>query len=109
MGVALTQWVAKNPENALEWINKFEPHPDFDRGFSTIALGDTLLKSSPATSMELTEYITDSAQRTLTRDNVFWRWALRDPEGAKKYAESVQNPEYRESMLDDLARLPKDR
>jgi hypothetical protein len=108
MSIALMQWGSKNPEDTMQWINQFEPHPDFDKGFATLALGDTILKTRPEMAIEMTEYITDPAQRTLTRDNAFWRWALRDPEGARKYAESVQNPEYRTSMLDDLTRLPKD-
>ncbi|MFT3868014.1 MAG: hypothetical protein QM715_05900 [Nibricoccus sp.] len=108
MSIALMQWGNKNPEDTMQWINQFEPHPDFDKGFATLALGETVLKTRPEMAIEMTEYITDPAQRTLTRDNAFWRWALRDPEGARKYAESVQNPEYRASMLDDLTRLPKD-
>jgi hypothetical protein len=108
MSIALMQWGSKNPEDTMQWINQFEPHPDFDKGFATLALGDTILKTRPEMAIEMTEYITDPAQRTLTRDNAFWRWALRDPDGARKYAESVQNPEYRASMLDDLTRLPKD-
>lgn len=108
MSIALMQWGSKNPEDTMQWINQFEPHPDFDKGFATLALGDTILKTRPEMALEMTEYITDPAQRTLTRDNAFWRWALRDPTGARAYAESVQNPEYRASMLDDLTRLPKD-
>lgn len=108
MSIALQQWAGKNPEATLQWINQFDPHPDFDKGIAAVSLGDTLLANRPADAIELTEYIADPAKRTLTRDNAFWRWALRDPSGARKYAESVQNPEYRESMLDDLTRLPKD-
>lgn len=107
MSIALMQWAGKNPEATLQWINQFDPHPDFDKGIAALSLGDTLLASRPEAALELTEYIADPAKRTLTRDNAFWRWALRDPAGARKYAESVQNPEYRESMLDDLTRLPK--
>jgi hypothetical protein len=107
MSIALMQWATKNPEATLQWINQFEPHPDFDKGIAAVSLGDTLIANRPADAIELTEYIADPAKRTLTRDNAFWRWALRDPAGARKYAESVQNPEYRESMLDDLTRLPK--
>ncbi|MFT3784097.1 MAG: hypothetical protein QM790_18985 [Nibricoccus sp.] len=107
MSIALAQWASKNPEDTMEWINQFDPHPDFDKGISSVALGPTLIRSKPETAMELTEYITDQAQRTLTRDNVFWRWALRDADGARKYAESIKDPDLRSSLLDDLTRLPK--
>jgi hypothetical protein len=101
--VALPEWVGKDPAAALQWTSRVDPDPDFDKGISTLALLPTLIEKSPQVAMELTESICDSAQRTLTRSNVFFRWAQQDFTAARTYAEATQNVEYRESMMQDLA------
>ena len=102
LAVALPEWVKKDPDGALRWINQLEPHPDFDKGIAALALLPSLLTTQPQTSMDLVEDICDPARRVLTLDNVFFRWAQHDFDAAKKYAEATQNPEYRERMFDAL-------
>jgi hypothetical protein len=103
LGVALTKWVDKNPEAALQWINRADPHPDYDRGVAALALLPSLVENRPEVAMDLTDNICDSARRTLTKSNVFYQWARNDPAAARKYAEATKNPEHRETLLADLA------
>lgn len=103
LGIALPQWVGKNPEAALQWINRSDPHPDYDKGVAALALLPSLLENRPEVAMELTDSICDTARRTLTKSNAFYQWARNDPAAARKYAEATQNPEYRETLLADLA------
>jgi hypothetical protein len=105
LAVALPQWVGKDPEGALKWMNEVEPHPDFDRGVAALALQPTLLHQKPEVAMELTDTICDSAQRKLIKSNVFYQWAMRDRAAAERYAKTVQHPETREMLLDDLRSL----
>lgn len=105
LSVALPQWVAKDPEAALEWINRSDPNPDFDKGIAALALLPSLLQNRPVTAMEMTDNITDSAQRSLAKSNVFYQWAMRDPGAARTYASGLQNAEYREMLLGDLETL----
>lgn len=99
--IALPKWVAKEPEAALKWMSEVEPDPDFDRGIASLALKSSF-HSNTAIAMELTDSITDPAARVLTKSNVFHQWALRDLEAARKYAQSVPNPEQRTMLLEDL-------
>lgn len=101
--VALPHWVGKDPEAVLQWVGQLDPDPDFDKGFAALALLPSILQQRPAVAMELTENIVDSAQRTLTRQNAFYQWALEDPAAARKYAEAHPNPELRAGFLEDVA------
>ena len=103
LNIALPKWVGKNPEAALQWINRADPHPDYDKGVAALAMLPSLIDNRPEVAMELTDSICDTARRTLTKSNVFFQWARSDPDAARKYAESAQNPEYRETLMDDLA------
>ena len=103
LDIALPKWVGKNPEAALQWINRADPHPDYDKGVAALAMLPSLIDNRPEVAMELTDSICDTARRTLTKSNVFFQWARSDPDAARKYAESAQNPEYRETLMDDLA------
>lgn len=105
LSVALPQWVAKDPEAALQWINRSDPSPDFDKGIAALAVLPSLLQNRPEMAMEMTDNIVDSAQRSLAKSNVFYRWAMRDPVAARTYAVGLQNPEYREMLLGDLETL----
>ena len=109
LAVALPEWVKKDPDGALKWINQLDPHPDFDKGIAALALLPSLLSTQPETAIALTEDICDPACRVLTKDNVFMRWAQRDFDGAKKFAEATQNAEYRERMFDALASIERNR
>jgi hypothetical protein len=102
--IALPQWVAKEPEAALKWMSQVDPDPDFDKGIASLALKSSF-HSNPALAMELTDSITDRAARVLTQSNVFYQWAMRDAEAARKYAEASPNREQREMLLEDLATL----
>ncbi|HEX2852419.1 MAG TPA: hypothetical protein VHO24_04205 [Opitutaceae bacterium] len=102
--IALPQWVAKEPEAALKWMNQVDPDPDFDRGIASLALRSSL-HPNPAVAMELTESITNPASRVLTQSNVFYQWAIRDLAAARKYAEATPNREQRAMLLEDLATL----
>jgi hypothetical protein len=102
--IALPQWIGKDPEGALKWMNQVDPDPDFDRGIASLALQSSF-HQRPEVAMELTDSISDSARRVLTKSNVFYQWAQRDAPAARKYAEANPNPEDRAMLLEDLATL----
>src|SRR6185503_9681683 len=102
LAVALPEWVGKDPNAALEWINQAGPNPDFDPGLAALARMPSLWESHPTVAMELTDNITDPVRRVLTKSDVFLQWARRDYAAAEQYAQSMQNPEYREMFLQDL-------
>jgi hypothetical protein len=106
LAISLQRWAGKDPVAALQWINRGDPDPDFDPGIAALAVSDTLIASRPEVAMELTDNITDTTKRILTKSRVFFEWALRDPAAARRYAESVEHPDTRETLLQDLKSLP---
>jgi hypothetical protein len=102
LAVALPEWVGKDPEAALKWINDAGPSQDFDLGLAALARLPSMMESRPAMAMELTDNITDPVRRSLTKSDVFVNWARHDYEAAERYAQSVQNPEYQEMFRTDL-------
>jgi len=103
LAVALPQWVGKDPAAALKWIDEAGPHPDYDRGLAALASMPSLFESHPEMAMELTDSICNSVNRRMAKSDVFIQWARRDFAAAEQYAQSVQNPEYREMFQTDLA------
>jgi hypothetical protein len=106
LAISLQRWAGKDPVAALQWINRGDPDPDFDPGIAALAVSDTLIASRPEVAMELTDNITDTTKRILTKSRVFFEWALRDPAAARRYAEAVEHPDTRETLLEDLKSLP---
>jgi hypothetical protein len=96
LAVALPEWMGKDPQAALDWINQADPHPDFDFGLGTLATSPAMAQSHPLIALELTDGMCDSVQRGMAKGNVFLQWARHDFGAAERYAQSVQNPEYRE-------------
>src|SRR6185503_15010494 len=99
LAVALPEWVGKDPEAVIKWINESDPDPDFDRGLATLSKLQSLVESHPDVAMEVSDSITDPVQRSLTKSDIFIRWARQDYQAAEQYARSLQNPEYREMFL----------
>jgi len=106
LAISLQRWAGKDPLAALQWVNRGDPDPDFDPGIAALAVSDTLIASRPEVAMELTDNICDTTKRILTKSRVFFEWALRDPAAARRYAESVEHPDTRETLLQDLKSLP---
>ncbi|MGC4072661.1 MAG: hypothetical protein QM760_09110 [Nibricoccus sp.] len=106
LSISLQRWAGKDPVAALQWINRGDPDPDFDPGIAALAVSETLIASRPEVAMELTDNITDTTKRILTKSRVFFEWALRDPVAARRYAEAVEHPATRETLLQDLKSLP---
>ena len=106
--ISLQRWAGKDPQAALQWINRQDPDPDFDPGFAALSLSDTLIAGQPEIAMELTDSICDSTKRILTKSRVFLEWARHDPTAARRYAEAVEHPATRETLLQDLESLPAD-
>lgn len=96
LAVALPEWMGKDPQAALDWIAQAEPHPDFDFGLGTLATSPAMAQSHPLAALDLTDGMCDSVQRSMAKGNVFLQWARQDFSAAERYAQSVQNPEYRE-------------
>jgi hypothetical protein len=99
LAVALPEWAGKDPQAALDWINKADPNPDFDRGLATLATGPSLVESHPLVALELTDNICDSVQRSMAKGDVFLQWARRDYAAAERYAQAVQDPGCQEMFL----------
>ncbi len=108
LAIALPRWAGKDPQTALQWINRADPDPDFDPGIAALATSSALIAAQPEIALELTDGICDSTQRTLVKSRVFFEWALRDPVAARRYAESVEHPETRATLLQDLKSIPAD-
>ena len=106
LSISLQRWAGKDPEAALQWINRADPDPDFDPGLAALATSSTLIAAQPEIALELTDSICDSTKRILTKSRVFFEWALRDRDAARRYAESVEHPETRATLLQDLQSLP---
>ena len=99
LAVALPEWMGKDPQAALDWINQADPHPDYDLGIGTLATSPGLAQSHPLIALELTDGMCDSAQRSMAKGNVFLQWARQDFGAAERHAQTVQNPDYREMFL----------
>ena len=108
LSISLQRWAGKDPEAALQWINRADPDPDFDPGLAALATSSTLIAARPELALELTDSICDTTKRTLVKSRVFFEWALRDPAAARRYAESVEHPETRATLLQDLKSIPPD-
>ncbi len=108
LSISLQRWAGKDPQAALQWINRMDPDPDFDPGVAALAASSTLIAAQPEIAMELTDSICDTTKRVLTKSRVFFEWALRDPAAARRYAEAVEHPATRETLLQDLESLPPD-
>ena len=106
LSISLQRWADKDPQAALQWINRADPDPDLDPGVAALATSSTLVAARPEIALELTDSICDSTKRTLTKSRVFFEWALRDRDAARRYAESVEHPETRATLLQDLESLP---
>ena len=106
LAISLQRWAGKDPQAALQWINRADPDPDFDPGLAALATSSTLIAAQPEIALELTDSICDSTKRILTKSRVFFEWALRDRDAARRYAESVEHPETRATLLQDLKSLP---
>ena len=106
LAISLQRWAGKDPVAALQWINRGDPDPDFDPGIAALAVSDTLIASRPEVAMELTDNICDTTKRILTKSRVFFEWAQRDPVAARRYAEAIEHPDTRETLLQDLKSLP---
>ncbi len=99
MAIALPQWIAKDPVAALEWINQADPDPDFDRGLIALTTRPSMALSQPLVALDLADSICDSGHRRLAKNEIFMQWARNDYNAAVRYAQSVQNPEYREMFM----------
>ena len=108
LAISLQRWADKDPQAALQWINRGDPDPDFDPGVAALATSSTLIAAQPEIALELTDSICDTTKRVLTKSRVFFEWALRDPAAARRYAEAVEHPETRATLLQDLESLPSD-
>ncbi|ATC64847.1 hypothetical protein CMV30_13210 [Nibricoccus aquaticus] len=106
LSISLQRWAGKDPVAALQWINRGDPDPDFDPGIAALAVSETLIAARPEVAMELTDNISDTTKRILTKSRVFLDWAQRDPIAARRYAEAVEHPATRETLLEDLKSLP---
>lgn len=108
LAISLQRWADKDPQAALQWINRADPDPDFDPGIAALAQSPTLIAAQPEIALELTDSICDTTKRILAKSRVFFEWALRDPVAARRYAESVEHPDTRATLLQDLESLPRD-
>ena len=108
LSISLQRWAGKDPQAALQWINRSDPDPDFDPGIAALAESSTLIAARPEVALELTDSICDTTKRILVKSRVFLEWARRDPAAARRYAEAVEHPATRETLLQDLASLPPD-
>lgn len=106
LSISLQRWAGKDPQAALQWINRADPDPDYDPGIAALAESSTLIAAQPEIALELTDSICDSVKRTLVKSRVFFEWAQRDPAAARRYAEAIEHPDTRATLLQDLESLP---
>lgn len=101
---ALPQWVARDPVATLQWLDKFDPAPDFDAGVAAVASLHTLVSKSPAVALSWAESIFDPALRHDTIRNVVEQWARSDQTAARRYVENLQDvsADQRTQMLEAI-------
>lgn len=101
--VALPKWIEKDPAAATEWIGNQDPSPDLNAGVAAIATLPSMIAQNPRLSFDWADSITDSAQRIMTKHEIFTQWAQKDFQAAVEYARNVKNPDERDMMSEALA------
>ncbi|MFT3868009.1 MAG: hypothetical protein QM715_05875 [Nibricoccus sp.] len=101
--VALPKWIEKDPTAATEWIGNQDPSPDLNAGVAAIATLPSMIARNPLLSFDWADSITDSAQRIMTKHEIFTQWAQKDFPAAVEYARNVKNPDERDMMTEALA------
>lgn len=101
---ALRAWVALDPKAASDWIDQFDPEPEFDGGAAAVALQPDVLAVRPDVAASWAESIVDPVLRSSTLANVLREWADRDAPAALKYARAstALEPADSVSLLADL-------
>lgn len=101
---ALREWVNVNPKAASEWIDKFDPKPEFDAGAAAVALHPDVLTRHPEIAASWAESITDPDIRSKTLVDVIKEWAARDAAAALVHANSstLLKPADREALLSEI-------
>lgn len=102
---AIREWVLVNPKAASEWIDRFDPKPEFDAGAAAVALQPDVIARQPEIAASWAESITDPVLRSSTLANVLREWSSRNATAALNYARnSVElQPTDRTALLNDLA------
>ena len=104
---ALREWVQQNPKAASEWIDKFDPKPEFDTGAAAVALHPDVLTRQPEIAASWAESITDPELRSKTLANVIKEWAAKDATAALAHANgsTLLKPADREALLAEIAAM----
>jgi hypothetical protein len=100
-------WSERDLVAASDWLNEFEPQPDYDLAVAAIANSEPLCLYQPETALSWAESITTSATRWEVTSFVVTLWAQRNPPAARLYIETsaVLTPEERTRMLTHVSHV----
>jgi hypothetical protein len=102
---AIGNWVLADPVAASTWVNKFEPHEDFDQAVASVATMRFLVEEHVDISLSWANSIVSEPLRTAALSEILSAWALRDRPAAMNYAQtSARVPVgIREQLLKQLS------
>jgi hypothetical protein len=105
---AMREWVQQDPKTASDWIDKFDPKPEFDAGAAAVALQPDILAKHPDIAASWAESITEPSLRSSTLVNVLREWSSKDPAAALSYAKASSSllPVDLTALLHELAARP---
>ncbi|MES2694813.1 MAG: hypothetical protein V4773_15175 [Verrucomicrobiota bacterium] len=84
-----SDWVEAAPADAGDWLGGYlsrsAPSPETDRLVATLVNLGSAIKTSPATALQWSALVSDSAARSSLEEKVALRWARLDRDAAVRY------------------------
>lgn len=107
---ALQYWVTHDPVAASAWLDSRESAKELDSGMVKLATSPFLVDNNVETALSWATSVSDPEQRSIAFVDIIQQWSQRDPEAARRYAESLPDKDlrqdYRSELMKNLSGAP---
>lgn len=101
---AIANWIDTDPVKASNWVNAFEPSPDFDQAVASVATMRFLVENRVDTALSWANSIYDPALKLTALSEIVSSWSMRDHAAAVNYISTMSglSNEARQQLLKQL-------
>lgn len=101
---ALTEWLARDPAAAADWMDRFDPGEEFDLGAANLAALPAVAQKHPDVALSWAASIVEPSLRSSTLASIGHEWSQSSPDQQVRLMEAARSltPLDRQAIIDGI-------